>query len=460
MLEFVSAGSLEHERITMQFGSYRINFDALLARIIYRWHIRMIGVALLVIALVGFGSGLIPPIWHGRADLTIAAAPGATIQLDGRSWPRPVYAGQHTVLATLPDGRGSWADIDLQAGQALTLTLPAGLPDPRERALPPAAPGTHIDQVCWADGAWRVTSVQDAPAESKDKRRDDEPTPTAQPGQTVAISSQSVERMATLDAYGGLADQVRIKDQLREAVYRTNLNRGYSGVSLGSIEVRGWGGALQTIPISAPLTLLRFAPTGDALLEAEQVPSGGEQVYLLRPDQPRVPLVAVPGHIVRLSWRPDGPAVVLHSVQGERLTLTLIRLAPTIIAAAVADLEAARYAGAIVPLSWDDAGLLWVAPDQQDVPTLWHAPLTSLIPERNGPMEARALTRLPDGTLRVVAFHGAYVVIGRYVDDIFIGETTVPRVTPAPDLMGIWQGDELLLQGGHQAWLLDVSERR
>jgi hypothetical protein len=295
-------------------------------------------------------------------------------------------------------------------------------------------------------------------------RRADEATPTPQPGQTVAISPHNVERLATLDAYAGLADQVRVVRAHRdapvlvEAVYRTNPDRGFSDQSPGSIEVRGWGQAMQTIPISLPLTLLRFAPDGAVLLEAERVPSGGEQVYLIRPDQPRAALVAVPGHIVRLAWRPDSQAVVIHSIQGERLTLTLVRLASTILAAAVADLDAANYAGAIVPLTWDDAGLLWVAPDQQDVSTLWSAPLASLIPERNGPMEARALMRLADGTLRVVAIQGEQVVIGRYSGGLFVGETTVPRVTAAPDLMGIWQGDELLLQGGGRAWLLDVDK--
>jgi hypothetical protein len=135
-----------------------------------------------------------------------------------------------------------------------------------------------------------------------------------------------------------------------------------------------------------------------------------------------------------------------------------VRLAPTIIAAAVADLDASHYAGGIVPLSWDDTGLLWVAPDQQDVSTLWSAPLASLIPEHKRPLEARAVTRLSDGTLRVVAVRDERVVIGRIVGDIFIGETVVPRVPAASDLVGMWQGDELLLQGGGRAWLLDVME--
>jgi hypothetical protein len=443
----------------MNLGPYRINLDALLARLIFRWRGRVLAVALVLLVAAGLASGVVPPFWNGRAALAIVAAPGATVRIDNRNWPRQIYAGQHSILATSPDRRTAWADIDLRANEVLTLTLPAGLPEPRERSLPPAAPGTHIDQVWWADGAWRVTSVQDALPEPEDRRRTSyEPTPTPQTGQTVAVSAQSVERLATLDAYAGLADQVHHNDQLIEAVYRPNIDRGVSEPALGSIEVRGWGRAVQTTPISAPLTLLRFSPDGAALLAAEQLPGGGEQVYLITPDIRRTPVVAIPGHISRLSWRPDSSSVVIHSVQGARLTLTLARFAPASVAAVIADLPAASYAASLVPLTWEAADVLWVAPDQSGVATLWRAPLGSLIPERVGPMDARALTRLPDGTLRVVVIQGTTVVIGRYQGNILIGETTVPRVPATPDLIGVWQGNQLLLQGGGRAWLLDVAE--
>jgi hypothetical protein len=170
------------KKLSMNVGSYRINMDALLARIVYRWRLQTIALVLLLIAIVGLGSGLIPPFWSGRATLAIVAAPGATVQVDGRSWPHPVYADQHTILATLPDGRRAWADITLRASQALTLTMPAGIPEPREWSLPPAAPGTHIDQVWWADGAWRVTSVYDPPPPKDSQYQQTGPTPTPQPG--------------------------------------------------------------------------------------------------------------------------------------------------------------------------------------------------------------------------------------------------------------------------------------
>lgn len=442
----------------MNIAGYRINLDALLARLIYRWSGRALAAAIVVSITVGLASGLIPPFWRGRVTLTIVAAPGATVHVDERSWPHTVYAGAHTVQATMPDGRGSWADITLHASQALTLTLPTGLAEPRERFLPPAAPGNHIAQVWWADGAWRIQSIQNPLSPAKDRPAQTAGvTPTAQPGQIVAVSTQGMERLPTLDAYAGLADQVHVNNQLLEAVYRPNPNPGFTDRSTGTIEVRGWGAA-STTSISAPLSLLRFAPDGSALLEAELLPSGGQQVYFISKANIRTPVVAVPGQIVRLSWRPDSSAVVIHSIQDERLTLTLLRLAPTVLAAAIADLPRASYAGAIVPLTWDAGGLLWLAPDPDGVSFLWSAPLSSLIPERQRALEGRALTRLADGSLRVLTIRNDRVIIGRYQDDIFIGEATLPRLPVAPDLVGLWQGSELLLQSGEQAWLLDLPE--
>src|SRR5262249_22433311 len=182
----------------MNIAGYRINLDALLARMIYRWRGRALAAAIVVSITVGLVSGLIPPFWRERATFAIVAAPGARVQVDDRGWPHTVYSGAHTVHATMPDGRNSWADITLHASQALTLTLPAGLAEPRERSLPPAAPGSHIAQVWWADGAWRVQSVQNPlPAAKQSPAQTAGVTPTPQPGQIVAVSTQGMERLPT-----------------------------------------------------------------------------------------------------------------------------------------------------------------------------------------------------------------------------------------------------------------------
>lgn len=74
-------------------------------------------------------------------------------------------------------------------------------------------------------------------------------------------------------------------------------------------------------------------------------------------------------------------------------------------------------------------------------------------------MNALALTRLADGALRVLQIQGESVVIGRYQGALFIGEAVVPTVPAAPDLAGIWQGNDVLLQAGDHAWLLNLDAK-
>jgi hypothetical protein len=282
------------------------------------------------------------------------------------------------------------------------------------------------------------------------------PAPAPYAGQTVALGVGHAERLATIDAYAGLADQAHIGGELAEAVYAPDPQAGRMGTPTGIVEVRGWGAQTRAVTVTAPLTLVHFSPQGDSLLLAEQT-AAGEQVSLVARGGTHIPLVAVPGHITRITWHDEGDAVALTSRQGVRLTLTLIRLRPSVVTAVLADLDAAAYAGDLIPLAWDDAALLWVASNTSGRSTLWRAPLAAPIAEQLIPMDARALARLPNGDLRVLAVQGERLVVGRYRGQEFIGEAAIRDVAPAADLAGMWQGDVLLVQSGERAWLLDFS---
>jgi hypothetical protein len=52
-----------------------------------------------------------------------------------------------------------------------------------------------------------------------------------------------------------------------------------------------------------------------------------------------------------------------------------------------------------------------------------------------------------------------FAPVGRYQGALFMGETVVPRVPATPDLAGIWQGSDVLLQSGAQAWLLNLGAK-
>jgi hypothetical protein len=441
--------------LRVTFAGYRFNIDALLARIVYRWHARLVLALVALIACVGIASGLIPPFWRGAAVLAVQTAPEARITVDGRAWPYQVYAGMHTVMAQIPDGRMSWANVTLAAGEPLTITLPSGLGEPRTQLLAPAAPDLKIDRVWQADGGWRVLNMpaREAVAEGEDVTLSELLPYT---GQTVMLRAGGAERLSTLDAYAGLADQVHIGGALIEAVYVPNEQAGRGSAPAGIVDVRGWRTETMPITMSAPLTLVRFSPPGDALLLVEQA-AAGEQVSLVQASGERTMLVALPGHITRVSWHDDGRAVVLHSRQGEHLTLTLIRLRPTVVTAVLADVDAAVHAGDIVPLAWDENALLWVAPGEHGTATLWRMSLARPVAEQVMPLDARALAVLPDGDVRVLAAQGEQLVVGRYRGRQFFGEAVVSGVPLADDLMGMWQGEQLLIQGGGRVWLLDFG---
>jgi hypothetical protein len=442
----------------MTVAGYQINFDALLARMVYRWHWRIALGVVAVAAVIGVAAGIVPPFWRGAAALAVSAPVGATITVDRKPWPRPLYAGVYRVAAHLPDGRTSWADVSFTAGLTTSLTLPPGLPEPRERVLPPPAPGFAVEQVWWADGGWRVRSRPMLAEE--DDAATAETAPTSEPAaqQVVAVTENGFERLAMIDAYGGLADQGHRGETPVEAVFVPDAN-GYSGRAGGTVEVRGWSAALDVITVTQPVTMLRFSPAGDALLLAEQTPAG-EQVSLVRREGEREVLVAVPGRLTRVSWRDDGTALVLHSREREHLTLTLVRLAPTTGAAVIAELDAAHYPGDVAPLAWDARGLLWIAPESSGASALWQASLANLLPERVVAMDAQALTVLPDGDVRVLMRQDGVFVIGRFRRTQFIGETVLTSVLAEDHVVGVWQGNDLLLQSRSRAWLLDTGAVR
>lgn len=457
----------------MTWVGYRLNGRALLARIIYRWHWRVLLPLLLLLGGVAVFAGLIPPFWRGRVSMVVLGAPGAAITVNDRTWPFPLYAGEHTVRAGLPDGRASWTTVDLQAGQPLTLTLPPGLPTPRVRPIPPAAPGTAITSITWADGAWRVQS-SGVSARTVEAQR---VGVAAQPlvplsAQTVAITADGLEPLPTLDAYGGRADEVTVNGTRYEAVYRADERSSRAG---GVLEIRGWDDAPRTVPLSHTLTLVRWSPTGDALLVGEQVNADAEQLRVLRRGGAFDTVVAVPGRVRDVVWSPDGAGVLLGSQANSQVTLTLARLTPTVAARVIAevrDVDAARGSGAasgsrtqvqaehpyLPPVHWNGTTLEWIAADAQGMWHLWSAPLLTLLPERGQVLPAVALTRLAHGGLRVVAVWNEQVVIAQLHGTILVVETVIPDVPATEELRGQWSplGNQLMLQSATDAWIVDL----
>ncbi|MCS6841936.1 MAG: hypothetical protein NZ699_01790 [Roseiflexus sp.] len=428
----------------MIIAGYRINLDALLARVVYRWHWKIALAVVAAGALIGIASGVIPPFWRGRANLQVRAAPEARITIDGRPWSGDVYAGEHTVAATLPDGRRSWVRLTLQPGETVALDLPPGLLLPKTHRVPSAAPGMRLTAIWRAGDSWRVQSVAPPPVETSAKDAGEDMPAT----HTIAIGTSGIERLTTIDAYRGRADVLTVDGTRYEAAYEP----AQPGSRQESrIIVRGW--EHMTVTVVGDVSLVRFAPDGQALLLAERTVAG-EHVRYLTPDASPVAVVALPGEITGVAWHPSGNAVLIASRDGTRRALTLARLRPTPVAAVVAE----PAADGLPPYAWSSNELVWITPDDAGRPQMWRASLDTLLPERQMPLEARAIMRLADGTLRVVLLRDGEVIIGRLDGERFIGETTIAGVPARADLAGEWYGNELLLRSGNDAWLITIVE--
>ena len=428
----------------MIIAGYRINLDALLARIVYRWHWNIAVVALVAGALIGVTGGFIPPIWRGRAGLIIQTVPGASIDVDGRPWTGEMYAGAHTVAATLPDGRRSWAHLTLRSGETATLSLPPGLPAPRVRRMPSAAPGMPVAAIWRAGDSWRVQSVEAPPTETRENDADRRDLAT----QTIAIGSRGVERLMTIDAYRGRADVLTVGSVRYEAVYEPARPGSQQE---NQVVVRGWDRVIATSV--GNVSLLRFAPDGQALLLAERTVAG-EQIRYMTPESPPTPVVAIPGRITGLAWHPAGSAVLIASSEDERRALTLARLRPTPVATVIAE----PAADGLPPYAWGGDSIIWIAPDAEGKLHMWSASLDALLPERHVALDARAITQCANGMLRLVTVQERQVIIGRLEGDLIIGEAVLAEIPAHPDLTGEWYDDELLLRSGDSAWLITIVE--
>lgn len=442
----------------MSFFHYRINWDALFARILYRWLWQSVLCLVLVASLFSLTAGVIPPVWRGESIITIDA-PDATILVDGQAWPRQIYAGTHTITAKWPDGRVAWTTVDSQATGEQTVTLRPGLFTPKVRAIPPAAPGLKIDQVWRADAAWRVVSVPNIPALSQAQSQPQSIVrPTPLPGQTVAIGSRGLERMPTIDAYKGVADEIHIDGQLVTTWFArenaTNSNRG-------NLVVQGWSNLVTTIVVSQSVSMIRLAPVGKAMLVSLEVggTNDGEQINLAVANNPLLtPLIAVPGKVASIEWKPDGKAAIITSKNLDRITLTLVRIEPTIAAAVITEFDALTTAYPVISTAWAENELYWLTSNPttstDGMSTLWKAPLDSLIPESQQSMQAYAFTPLPDGRLRVLTTQRNQLVVGILDGDKFIGEGFVPDIPTTTPLLGIWRDNDVLVYGLNTVWLV------
>jgi hypothetical protein len=454
----------------MRIGRYMLDGEALLGRIIFRWHWKFALVCMVLVVGGGVISGTIPPLWRGQVSLTVQAEPQATILVDGRRWPFALYAGRHRVEAVLPDGRRSWTHVDLQRDEARHVMLPPGARPPRVRRLPPPAPGSVIKRIWWADGGWRVQSGPSEAHPSPSPRALTHGTklPPVMLEQTVAFTNTGLEPLSTLDAYGGKADVLHHDGERLEAVFRADvkpLTAPSAQGRGGTLEVRGWDGGPTTLAISQTLTLVRWSPHGQTLLVSEQVTPEAEHLSMLQKNRQTLqPVATISGRIENVIWSPAGDAAVVISQREQRITLTLVRTEPTVASRVIAEVERPAQEvdllQAMMPLTWSGDTVEWIAAAADGRPYLWRAQIAVLIPEQVRPLTAVAIHRDSDDSMQVVTVADGMLVLGRATPDGLIVEAEIPEIPVAPELIGQWspQMGQILLHGPSNTWIIDLEK--
>ncbi len=434
------------------FAGYTLNLRALLARLLYPWRIVTISGILLLIMSCGLLSGIIPPFWRGQGQLVITAAPATTLTINGRPGTAnaTVRSGDYHIVATTSDGAASWADVTVRSGITTTLTLPPPLRT-TTRTIPVGAPGSILTTIWWANNGWRITSNPLSPTAGPSASG---PTPTPEAGQTVALVGERSQRIPTIDAYAGIADEMQIGGRSLSAVFVGQRNYGGS-VRDGVIAVTGWTTATTAFTTTSGATLVRFAPDGNALVFGEQIGSG-TRLSVGRRDGSVAAIVALPDPIIAIDWqdgRSDALAVV--SANATRMTLTMARLGTPTIAAVVADIPERITP----PIAWTADALHWIATDARGERHHYQAPLATLIPERREALDAVAFRFLPRQVVpQIIIRNGASLAIGQYDDRQFIGVAMLPDIPADAPISGRWHATTVLLRTADAAWIVEASD--
>jgi hypothetical protein len=472
----------------LEIGPYTIHLDVLAARLQQRRRrIRRTVAALLILALVLVGSGMLLPYLRGTGIIVIPALPPEVrLTLDDQQvgpGPWVVAAGAHTINVEKPGAFPVRQVVQVTRDQTTTLPLPLLRPLPELRQLPlPQAQSSWLQVSMDAGGGWRLQATRVEP-ETTQPRPGWGPAPITPPRFVLHLDAQGLTRQSILETYP-VADEVIAPNGDRFwAMWSSQDGPKTPGVA-GTLTIVT--PALSTV-ISTTETLrgVWWAPGGRQLLVA--LPHDqGHDLALIDPHQagaaPRV-LITVPGVVSSVHWQPEGRAAVVlttldppthhGSSLGPRpgptptpeVETTLSTNAVLILLPPAGEPHALRLRtppirpAGLLPLAWTP-NVLWWATDTGLGLALDRVNLATGGIERVGALPERlvALTVLPDAqSLRIVrSLPDGALQVERWPDGT--GLFTLPGIHSHVPAGGTWRDGELLLATNpHTLWYIRIA---
>jgi hypothetical protein len=397
-------------------------------------------------------------------------------------------SGNHTLDAHRPGAFPVALDFHVTRAQTVTLTLPPLRTIPLVQPVALPGPGATWQQIS-ADpgGGWRLAARLPgaAPVQPGWGPTTADPTIPA----LLHLDRDGLTRLSVLETYPVADELVTNAGDRAWAAWEPSEQSGLPG-SVGVLTIATATGD-QTIPTSAAIRGLWWAPDGQTLLMARADEQGQELVLLdLHRNEPVVgsALITLPGTVQRVHWHPDGRAAVVISAADPvtpprplptlpvtptpdaiepvatfpRRSAVLLRLTEAGVPTATRLRAPPDLVGGAVLLAWSETTAWWGADtglglglDRIDLETGTIERIGSL------PDTIVALTAMPDTTLRTIhVTPDGELHVQRWPegDRLF----TLPDIRLAPGGLrpgGLWHGAELLVAATpSELWLVQIDQ--
>lgn len=349
--------------MSLRFGNYQVNLDAIAARIIYRWRTPLLLVSIMLI-VISFAPSLLFIVTERMrpvADLTLIAPDTMEVTVDGTPWPTEVRTGIRTIVGRSGD-RVTRRDVALEPATPVTVSLRIGWAPLRldAVALPQSAEAFRIyrDQ-----DAIRVDYRIVAATESQGDASQP-PATRIDPKmrrESMVFRAGIPERMVTSDAYNAWYDEANGQDERITVWARPESNRGEFRVTLS-------GEKSVTASATAVDAVIADGKRKQALFTSYS--SGVSDIFVLKQNGLIEPVGAVRGTLTLRFWAHQSDVCVMAFLDRSdpqiamRFSLVALVMEPNPSLVSIAEFNAAP--GDIAPLAFvDGEKIFWGVSDAQ-----------------------------------------------------------------------------------------------
>lgn len=348
--------------MSLRFGNYQVNLDAIAARIVYRWRapLLLVSIALIVVSFAPSLLFIISERMRPVADLSILAPETMEVTVDGTPWPAEVRTGIRTIVGRSGD-RVTRREVALEPAAPVTVSLRIGWAPLRldAVALPRSAEAFRIyrDQNAIRVD-YRLVAATESQSDAGQRMMRIDPKGRRE---SMVFRAGIPERMVTSDAYNAWYDEANGQDGRITVWARPEGNRGEFRVTLSGE---------QSVTASATAVDAVIADGKRRQAVFTSYSSGVSDIFVLKQDGLIEPVGAVRGTLTLRFWAHQSDVCVMAFLDradpqnAMRFSLVALVMEPNPSLVSIAEFNAAP--GDIAPLAFvHGEKIVWGVSDTQ-----------------------------------------------------------------------------------------------